>query len=67
MADKLYFLRRKTDGKFYRGAKFWKWTKSWRRAALLPEYFWVAFVIPKIKDEYELLILDTDNINSHIS
>jgi len=52
-----YFLVRKSDGKFYRGAVFWKWTKSWRRAAVLEENFWKTFIIPKLKEPYELVTI----------
>jgi len=57
------FLRRKSDGKFYRGARFWRWTKSWRRASALPENFWKAMVLPRLLWEkslgsHELLTLD---------
>lgn len=34
--NRICFVRRKSDGKFLRGAKLWKWTKNWRRAAALP-------------------------------
>lgn len=32
---------RRTDGKFYRGPKWWRWTRSWRRAAVMT---WSEFV-----------------------
>lgn len=53
--ENLFVLRRKSDGKFYRGAKWWKWTKRWRGAAVLTKGFWNTFVIPLIKDDVELL------------
>lgn len=31
----LCFVVRKSDGQFLRGARFWTWTKNWRRAAVL--------------------------------
>jgi hypothetical protein len=52
------FLRRKSDGKFYRGAKCWRWCRSWRNAAVLSESFWITFVVSKIKDDYDLVTLD---------
>jgi|WetSurMetagenome_2_1015567.scaffolds.fasta_scaffold63160_5 hypothetical protein len=52
------FLRRRSDGKFYRGAKLWKWCKSWRHAAVLQHNFWNGFVTPNIEDQYDLLTLD---------
>lgn len=39
----LFLLRRISDGAYYRGAIFWRWTTSWRRAAVLPKSFWVEF------------------------
>jgi len=34
------FIRRKLDGKYLRGAKYWKWTNNWRRAAIMsPDCF----------------------------
>lgn len=43
--EPLCFLIRRSDGAFYRGARFWKWTKRWNRAALLPRSFWKGWVI----------------------
>ena len=37
--EQLCFVVRKSDGKFLRGARFWKWTGDWRRAALLTPSF----------------------------
>ena len=51
------FLKRKSDGKFYRGAKFWKWCASWRNAAALDEEFWETYIIDKITCEFELVTL----------
>jgi len=61
------FLRRKSDGKFYRGARFWKWTRSWRHAAVLDKSFWNAIVLPKLtydnpSEMYELWTFDTKGI-----
>jgi hypothetical protein len=52
------FLRRKSDGKFYRGARFWIWCRSWRNASALHESFWNTFIIDKIKYDFELVTLD---------
>ncbi len=52
------FLRRKSDGKFYRGARLWKWCRSWRNAAVLPELFWKEFLARKINCEYELVSIE---------
>jgi len=52
------FLQRTKDKKFYRGAKIWKWCKSWRNAACLEEYFWKDYVVKLIKDEYKLLSIE---------
>ncbi len=51
-------LRRKKDGKFYRGAKLWPWCKNWRNAAVLSEKFWLSTVVKTIKYDYELVTLD---------
>lgn len=53
----IFFMRRRSDGKLYRGAKFWRWTKSWRRAAALPEWHWIAFALNKYPDS-ELVTLE---------
>ena len=37
--EQLCFVVRKSDGKFLRGARLWKWTGDWRRAALLTPSF----------------------------
>lgn len=55
------FMRRKSDKKFYRGAKYWKYTKSWRRAALLPIHFWKFLFEGRLlhdKDEFEFVFLN---------
>lgn len=52
------FLRRRSDGKFYRGARLWRWCRSWRYAAVLQEKFWRGFVTPNIRDQYDLVTLD---------
>ena len=52
------FLRRKSDKKLYRGAKFWRWCKNWRHAAAVDDVFWQAFILPKMKEECELVTLD---------
>lgn len=44
------FLRRRSDGKFFRGARWWRWCKSWRSAAVLPIGFWERWIFPKLKD-----------------
>jgi hypothetical protein len=49
------FLFRIKDKKFYRGAKLFFWTSSWRRAALLSKSDW-KFILKnhyKIKDATE--------------
>lgn len=45
------FLRRTRDGKFYRGARWWRWSKSWRRGAVLPVGWWRTWIIPTMPDE----------------
>jgi hypothetical protein len=58
------FLRRTSDCKFFRGARFWKWAKSWRHAALLERGFWATFVIPKLEQQgiaWEYATLDDIN------
>jgi hypothetical protein len=54
----LFFFRR-PDGKFYRGAKLWMWTRSWRRAAVFTKLEWeflrtYYYVLP---EDGELLTL----------
>ena len=34
------FLRRKSDGRFYRGARLWRWCRSWRNATIFDVCFW---------------------------
>jgi hypothetical protein len=46
--EKLYFL--KVGNYYYRGSYFLKWTKNWRKAAVLPHYEWAYLV----KNDYEL-------------
>ena len=41
--EPLCFVVRKSDGQFLRGARFWKWTRNWRRAALLTPTFVKGF------------------------
>ncbi len=39
-SKKICFVRRRSDGYFLRGAKYWKWTRSWRAAAMMsPDCF----------------------------
>lgn len=45
--EPLFFVVRKSDGQFLRGARFWKWTRNWRRAALLTPTFVEGFCIGK--------------------
>lgn len=45
--EPLCFVVRKSDGQFLRGARFWKWTRNWRRAALLSPGFVREFCIGK--------------------
>jgi len=50
------FCRRKSDGKFYRGATFWRWCKSWRNAAVLPRAYWNQWLVGvKFGDEIEFV------------
>lgn len=58
MQEEYLFCRRKSDGRYYRGAVFWRWAKSWRSAAVFTEHAW-KFVIENrdIKDEIELCTL----------
>lgn len=54
------FLKRDSDGKFFRGATFWKWSRSWRHAAVVDRAYWNELVIPKLPktDTYGLWTLD---------
>lgn len=45
--DKVYFAR--TDGRYYRGAKLFRWTRNWRRAAVLPYLDWKF-----LRDQHEI-------------
>ena len=38
-----YLLQRQNDGRFYRGARYWRWCKHWRGAALLTEGAWALW------------------------
>lgn len=48
--NEIYFVRRIKDKKYLRGAKFWKWCKSWRNAAIMPKYSWWELYILKTVD-----------------
>ena len=61
--DKNCFLRRISDKKFYRGAIFWRFTNSWRRAAVLPVSTWrgmfnLVEFLRNSTDEFEFVYLD---------
>jgi hypothetical protein len=63
------FLRRKSDGKFYRGARFWRWCSNWRDAAVLDESFWETFIVhtlieKALKDEYTFVTLEDNEENN---
>ena len=56
------FLRRVKDKKFYRGAKFWRFTNTWRNAAVLPIWSWqnkfeMRF-LNDYADEFEFVFLN---------
>lgn len=53
LIEDLYVLQR-SDGKYYRGAKYWKWTKRWRGAAILRKSSW-NFIIPFLECKFELI------------
>ena len=55
--DRLYFL--KVGDYYYCGARFWKWTKNWRKAAVLPHYEW-SYLIKRDSDVtfYQILSLE---------
>lgn len=56
------FLRRVSDKKFYRGAKLWRFTASWRKAAVLHLYFWKFMFesgyLRDSTDEFEFVFLN---------
>lgn len=53
------FCRRISDGKYYRGAIFWRWTRYWRFAALLPVDFWQSYIIGiKFNEQVEFIGLN---------
>jgi hypothetical protein len=39
--EKLYFLK---VGNYYYRNSFWKWTKNWRKAEVLPHYRWAYYI-----------------------
>lgn len=64
--DNVFLLNRKTN-LFYRGAKLWRWTKSWRQAAVLPVVYWqtaefefnpLRTMIRKNPNDFEFLSLN---------
>ncbi len=58
------FLRRVSDKKFYRGAKLWRFTTSWRSAAVLRLYSWKFMFdggsnyLANSTDEFEFVFLN---------
>lgn len=65
--SKYVFLQRISDGRFYRGATFWRWTKSWRLAAALPVYFWRDYVVHRIAgtERVDWKFMSLDDVCSH--
>lgn len=61
------FLRDRKTGKYYRGAKLWRWCKSWRNAALLPDSHFLTFTIPMLikrgMSEENLEFVDLEHID----
>lgn len=57
--DPICFARR-PDGKFYRGAKFYRWTRSWRRAALLSKSVLVWHMSAHGIDPDSIRFIETD-------
>lgn len=53
----IWFMRRRSDKKLYRGARFWRWTRFWRFAAVMPESSWRFFPVWRHPDT-ELVSLD---------
>lgn len=56
-SSEVVFLRRLSDGRYYRGAIFWRWCRSWRHASALTVRFWHTWVLWKIKDDTEFVTL----------
>jgi hypothetical protein len=57
----LYLLKNPETGKYLRGAYFYKWTKSWRRAAVLSKSF-MEFIKHRYGIDSELVHI-SDAIN----
>lgn len=54
----LYFIRRRRDGKYLRGARLHPWCRNWRDAAAISKYVY-EFVDAELKtEEVEFLTLD---------
>ena len=54
----VYFIRRRRDGKYLRGARRHPWCRSWRDAAAISKYVY-EFVDPNLKtEEVDFLTLD---------
>jgi len=57
---KLSVLRRKSDGKYYRGSRWWTWCNNPRHAGWLDYEYWTTFITWKLDRkniEYELIPL----------
>ena len=52
------FVMRTKDGRFYRGAKFWRWSKSWRNAAVLSHQFWDQWLRDRHPEDVKFITLD---------
>lgn len=59
----VYVCRRRSDGKYYRGAKWWKWTRFWRMAAMLNTEWW-EFVLqmPNSPEEDSVQLVNLNDI-----
>lgn len=59
------FLRRVRDGKYYRGAKFWRHCSSWRSGSLQSVQSWLFMFnfyqsyLRETLDEYEFVFLNS--------
>lgn len=59
----VFVCRRKRDGKYFRGARWWKWTRTWRTAALFNMDWW-DFVLrqPNMPDMDEIELVNLNEV-----
>jgi hypothetical protein len=60
-------VRRTDTGEYYRGAKRWKWTATWRNGAILDYGLWLAFVTYRLEElgvPYEFVRVDVPDFEN---